>query len=227
MNKKIIIIILSIVLIIGIGITLFLVFSKEKLENAYSKMQINDKLKSYAFDLRIISSNKEKPFLYIVNIKNYMNEVYKVNLVDLKSLKGNIFNINKKPDYIYIKDNIVYRKNSKGIYEKTNDEVLYFNSNIYLSSLNNIEKISKKETVKLSKNKYSLYKVEFNKKYGDTLTKYLEIDDIYNNSSLLTGDIYIDKKGYVYKIIFRVEKIMIMTTYYDFNKVSEIKIPNN
>lgn len=223
--KKIIIVSVCIVLITLT--TLFLVLKDNKLENAYNKMQIGDKLTGYSFDLRIISSNKTKPFLYIVNVANYKNKVYKVNLPDLKSLKINLLNSNKKPNYIYIKNNIVYRKNSSGIYEKTDDKVLYFNSNIYLNGLKNITKTNKKEKVKFFKKNYTLYKVDFNKEYGDTLAKYLEIDDIYNKNSALTGDIYIDEKGYVYKIIYRVEKIIIMTTYYNFNKIGKIDIPNN
>lgn len=228
MKKKIIIVILITIILIIIGTTLFLIFNKDPLNNAYNKMQISEnKLTGYTFDLRIISYNKDRPFIYMVNIKNYMNEVYKVNLIDLSSLKNNFFNVNKNINYIYIKDNIVYKKNSKNIYEKTDDEVLYFNSNIYLDGINNIDKINKKDKVKISKNSYTLYKVDFKNKYGNTLAKYLELDNIFNSSSKINGEIYLDKRGYVYKIKYRFEKIMIMTTYYDFNKIKKIEIPNN
>ncbi len=230
MLKKILII-LAILLLIVTGIVLYI--SRDSFDKAYEKMNVGKNgINGYKLDLRVISANKSKSISLIMNIENYMNDVYKITEIDIETQRQRLLDIfsGKKieiTDAIYINDNVVYKKDTDNKYKVSNDNVKYTNSKIYLEGLKYVKKTERKSKEKLGGKSYKVYDVVYEKEVTSLIAKYLDFDDVYKTVPESTGKIYINSNGYIYKIIYYIEDITVRATYYDIDNIKRIVIPNN
>jgi hypothetical protein len=187
---------------------------------AYNKMQVGkNKINGYSIDLRIYGKVNNKGINEIVRISNYMNKTYSITIpgkLDIKTKERTEDKVS------YVKDNKGYIKNEAGTYEKTTKKIKYSNPLIYLEGIKNITKNSKSIEEKIGTNKYKVYDITIKKDYANKLLKEVAIEQTVSNNQ--TGKIYIDNKGYVYRVIYTIEDLTINANYYGIDNAVEITI---
>jgi hypothetical protein len=145
-----------------------------------------------------------------VRITNYKDKEFKI----VKAGKDST------TETMYIMDGKQYRTNDSEIYE-VNDITAYTNPSVYLEGLLNAYDINKPKEEKIGNEKYSLYKITIKKSVFKQILKDTILDDFTVNFDV-NGKIYIDKNGYVNRIIYNLYGITIDATYYSINDVKEI-----
>lgn len=210
--------------------------NKELVKN-YDNMKIGgDGIKGYILELRIYGIQDKVKINSIVRITNYNNEEYKIvkhvsTRSDNASGNNNPGNITSGNDSgsneitTYIKNNKVYTADDKGTYAVTKEDISYKNPAIYLEGLNNLSSLDKGKETTVGETKYTLYKATFKKEImseivADTVLKGMKIEKD------VEGEVYIDSKGYVYRIIYNLGDVTINANYFSINNVKAISFPS-
>lgn len=195
------------------------------LQENFDNMKIGkDGINSYGLDLRVIGKLGNKSVSDSLRITAYNDEVEIIDLNKdiIKLDKENETRPSIEQTITYVKDKKVYTKNKDGNYVLKKEQVPYTKPQLILDGLKNIVKIDKgkKEGI------YTKYEVTFKK---SAVTK------IIDNTSLagtavnedVKGEVYIDDKGYVYKIIYNLENNIIIDAFYvSVNTARSINLPN-
>lgn len=209
--------------ILVLGSILLLVGCTTKVINkAYEKMEVGTKgINGYILDLRIYGTNEGTKVSEIIKITNYNNKEYKI----VKTLVGATV-AETTEETSYIKDNKNYIKDANGIVVETTKEIEYSDPSIYLEGLKNIKKNGKAKTETIGENKYTYYEVTFKK---DIVNKILDKTSLkeMNVTSNVEGTVYIDSKGYVYRIIYKLDSITINANYYSIDTVRSINMTSD
>jgi hypothetical protein len=197
MNKKLIV--LSILFLIAAII--YINFDRISLFITYNKMKINN-VESYEMNLEIKRYNSSDKFI----IDNYKNE--KFSIIHSKISEDNIITEEE-----YIIDNGTY-KLVDNIHIEQEQQYTIYDNKIIVSGLVNINKISNK-----TKNIDTIYEVEFNEKFLDILLFEFDIDieDNFTN----TGTIILNKDGYLKKIEYKINDIVITSIYSKYGQINE------
>lgn len=215
-NLKLIVIFIVILFITGC--------TNKDLIKSYGNMKIGkNNIRGYILDLRIYGTNNGKKVNEILRITDYSNSEYEIVRTDTSIKPGSN---DSRYETTYIKSGRVYIADKTGKYIETGESVYYKNPSIYLEGLKNIISSKKAITEKIGNNNYKEYKVVFKEDIiksiiNDTVLKGMKIED---NTP---GEVYIDKDGYVYRIIYNISKVTINANYYSINKVKELNIPVN
>ncbi|MDD2435748.1 MAG: hypothetical protein PHO63_05830 [Bacilli bacterium] len=198
--KKLLMVCSLFVLLVGCG--------NKELDQAYEKMQIDSKeMNGYSLDLRIYGTLDNLNINEIVKIDNHQNKDFEIKYFNQTG-----------EETIYIKDNKVYTLKD-GIYIETNQPVKYDNPNIYLEGLKDIKKSEKS----IKKDGYDVYEVTVSK---DTVAKIIEDAELnIKVTKDVKAEISLDDEGYVYRIIYNIDDIVINACYYGINNSKEIRVP--
>ncbi|MDD2203184.1 MAG: hypothetical protein PHD78_02230 [Bacilli bacterium] len=187
----------------------------------YDKMQISDEgINGYYLDLRVYGELNNDIIKKTIKIDNYNNKEYGIVYMDsnITDAEGSIVE-----DKYYLLNDTAYVLNAEGEYVEDNNDVKYNNTNIYLEGIKKVADISepKEETIGLST--YDVYEVTFAKRNVQEIIDYLEINNL-ELSDDVKGQIYLDKDEYVHKIIYNIEDLEIIASYYLIDKATEIKL---
>jgi hypothetical protein len=205
-----------------------------KFSSDYKKIKASDdKIDSYTLNLRIYGIYNNDKINKNMRIESYKNNQYMITIFNntKKSIdrKNNEIDNNEleqaNDEIIYVVNKKTYVVNKTGEYIESKGDVRYDNPSIYLSGLNHISKINKVAKETIGTNKYDVYDVNFSKKSVMTILKDTTYSDI-KISDNVTGQIYIDQNGYIYRIIYNIEGVTINANYNvkDLNK--PINLPN-
>lgn len=192
----------------------------KELTGSYDKMQVSDKgIKGYYLDLRIYGSFSNKSINEIIRIENYNSKEYKVTIRNVT----NTSDINKQNQVYYLKDRKVYKLDENNNYVKSNDKIKYTNPNSFLEGLKNIKSSQYVGTKKIGSNAYRIYTVTYNASTIKSILIHTDLANIKVKKDV-PGEVYIDKNGYAYRIIYNIEGITINANYYGINQVKKINI---
>ena len=194
----------------------------QKLKANYNHMQIGkDGINSYILDLRIYGTTIDSNINEFVRISNYKNMDFKIENNSNRVKDEN----NALASIIYVLKGKTYTKGLDGIYNLTHETVNYNNPSVYLDGLKNIISIGKKKITTINKNKYDTYDAVFDKAIVSNLIKDTSLKDLTVTKNI-NGKIYLDSKGYVYRIIYNINDIVINANYFGINTVRKIELPN-
>lgn len=203
-----------------------IIFNFEKgdktLIDSYNKMQISESgINGYNLDLRIYGTINNESINKTVKIKNYMNSDFEIRLPQ-KVAFAQTGNINEN-EVIYIKGNKKYIKNNANDYIISNKKVKYTNPKIYIEGLNNIKSISIPKEEIIANKKFNVYEAVV---FNDFIKVMLKDTDIVEIEVIddINAEIYIDKEGYLYRIIYHINDITINANYYGIDQAREIII---
>lgn len=205
----------------------------KKFTEYYNNMEVSkDNINGYSLNLRIYSSKKANIINRAIKVDNYMNKSYKISEINMNKDIFNIIKNKTKENIFNVEEEIKYLINGK-LYEKdkddkyvisSNENTKYTNPNAYLEGLMHIKKVISKKNIKIGDNKYKLYKVTIKKEALDKIIDDTGLKTIEKKD--LKADIYIDSNEYLYKIIYKLDKINIEATYSNINKARDITLPN-
>jgi hypothetical protein len=193
------------------------------LKENYDNMEIGkDNINGYKLDLRIYGKNGNNTVNEIIRVTDYNDKEYEITKVStsIKDIESG-----NNEETIYIKDGKTYVEDKNGKYiEGKNDT--YNNPSLYLEGLKNIKSREEPIKKKIGENSYTKYNVVFKNSIvkeivEDTVLKGMNIKEDVN------GEVYIDKEGYVYRIIYKLDGVTINANYYGMNTVRPINIPSN
>lgn len=221
-------------IILVIVIFLLVGCASKKLEPNYEKMQIGKGgINGYTLDLRVYGNNKNNILNEIIKVENYNNKEYMITRINNNKQLQKLFSLLKKEttkveakdDITYIINDKVYVANAEGKYELSKEAIKYSDPSIYLEGLKNISKISKTYEEKIGLNTYKVYDVIFQK---DVITDIAKDTDIKkpNISNKTEGKIYINDKGYVYRIIYVIDGITVNANYFGINTARSLVLPD-
>lgn len=212
--KKVVFLLILVFTISGCG--------KNELEPNYEKMQIGNKgINGYDLYLSVYGVRNGLKIDDNVIIENYNNEEFKITIKNANKLGK------EKPtnEVIYVLNDKTYVLNKYGKYTTINEDIPYNNTTIYLDGIKNLSKISEPKKEKIGSFEYSVYDVTYSKDVLKGIIADTNIGDIKVNSDI-TGKIYIDKEGYVYRVTYVIDDITIIANYYGINNATEIDLPN-
>ncbi len=193
--------------------------------NAYNK--ITNKKGSYNLSIRIIGVNDKTNINETIFIQSYRNSKY---LISRTIVNASTDNTNRRlpssQKTIYVIDGITYTQNATGQYVKTTESVFYNDPSLYLIGFKNAKANAGKILEKIGEVTYDVYNLTFVKK---------DIENILNNNALtdvkltkeVTGKVYIDKEGYIFRLIYNIENITINANYSAYNMAKDITLPTN
>lgn len=168
--------------IIFLGIFSFLIAGctgSKELKKAYEKMQTGKELTGYQVDYRLYGTYQEKNRNDIVRIQNANGKAT-------------------------IKDRVVGLDEEENKKEEKIDTKLYEKPEIYLEGLKHAEEKSKKEE-KIAGNTYTVYEATVDKKVVKEMIHYTSVKDLDIKEDI-NATVSINKDGYVYRIIYELDK---------------------
>lgn len=242
---KILGIIVLVIVVLLVGVYLFnsskkteIVFSKGELEKAYEKMQAGpDKINGYILELRVFGKIDNEIVKETVRFNNYMNEQLEVKIknypVEEKG-KGRVNEAGEaneiseeisNENVFVVSENKVYKQNKDAEYVEYKEEFLYKDVNIYLKGLNNIIEIKETEIETMGVDEYSVYHALVDLNAVQEILDSLNIE--YEVLTNVETKIYLDKEGYVYRIMYDLGNIKIYAYYVAINQVTESVISIN
>jgi len=204
--------------------------SNNQFEDSYNKMQVaDDTINGYSLDLRIFGSVETDRINQIVRIDNYNNKDYKITKVNTDAnVDENIEIIendeNQQEEVIYVLDGKTYVLDKDGKYSETTETVKYNNPAVYLSGLKNVTEVSDPIEETIGEVVYDVYNVTFDKTDMENIIKDTGIENITLENEV-TGKIYLNEDGYVYRVIYNINDLTINANYYGINTASEITLP--
>lgn len=188
-----------------------------KTTKQYEKMEIKeDGVTGYNLDLRIYGLVNNESVNKILRIRNYMNKSYEIMIPSIKE--------DEEEKIIYVIDNKTYIENEEGKYVVTDEKIKYTNPAIYLEGLNYIKKDAKPKEEKVGEITYDVYEVMVDKKTISNILKDTDIKNIKIDKDI-NAKIYLNKEGYVYRIIYYLDGLTINANYFGINTVGEIELP--
>ena len=208
-----------------------------KFNDNYKNMEIKDgKLDGYNMDIRIYGIADDKRINEIVRVTNYKDTEYKIDIIsntidmsnnniedDLNKEEKTITEPQSNKSTIYVKDKKIYTSNKDNTYSKV-DSANYTKTYLYLDSLKKINKVKETKEEKIGENKYKVSKVIFDKDIINQILKDIPINLTIDSD--INGEIYIDSKEYVYRIIYNIEDLTINVNYFGINIVNPINFPS-
>ncbi len=213
------------------------IFSKEELIKAYEKMQAGpDGINGYILELRIFGQIDNERINETVRLKNYMNEQLEVKINNISKEKGKgrvneageaneISEEISNENVFVVSENKVYKQNKDAEYVEYKEEFLYKDVNIYLKGLNNIIEIKETEIETMGVDEYSVYHALVDLNAVQEILDSLNIE--YEVLTNVETKIYLDKEGYVYRIMYDLGNIKIYAYYVAINQVTESVISIN
>jgi nitrogen regulatory protein PII len=190
----------------------------------------DNNITNYNIDLRIYGTVNNKAINEIVKITKYNND-YKVVIINMandKHVDGGepeepVGSIKDQLDStIYIKNDKAYAIDNSGKYVETTNSY-YDDPDVYMIGLNNAKKVNLETEETIGEKVYKVYEVVFSK---DILNRVLEEAPAdFKTEKDGTGKIYIDDKGYVYRIIYNIDKLTVNANYYGVNTIRALDFP--
>lgn len=177
----------------------------KELNDAYKKMSIGEgknKINGYTMSIKIFGIYNDEKVNTNISVHNYMKQDYKISI---------------DRDVYYLIDNVKYRviKNTtndlpskafddvnssiKTSYEEIDNNVLYTNTDLYISTLKNAKADDKPITEKIGEMEYKTYTYLASKKIVSEMLKDVDLKDVKIKENVPTK-VWIDTDGYVYKI---------------------------
>lgn len=204
--KKIILTMATLLLLTGCGTNIF--------EDNYNKMQAGTSgMNGYMLDLGVYGTKDDKQIEDNIRITNFNGSEYKIVKVSATAT-----------DEIYIKDGVTYLLNSEGIYTQSSEKPNYTKTSLYLEGLKNTSSIDKGKVVTIGGIKYTMYNVNFKKETIKTI-----LDDTSLKGTKVTkdgaGEVYVDNKGYIFRIVYKLDNGMITANYFNINDIKKIDFP--
>lgn len=203
--------------------------SPKELKDTYEKMQKDEStMTNYNADLRIYGTFDDVRVNEIIKITKYNND-YEIFIKEISNdhekdeeNESDLINRESKAT-LYIKDNKTYVIGDSGKYKESSDSY-YNNPDLYLLGLNNIKKVKYEREETIGINTYKVHEVVFDKKIVNKILEDMPFE--YKTQEDCDGNIYIDSNGFVYRIIYLLDKLTININYYGINGVREIDFPN-
>ena len=223
MTKKILIVCAVLLLATGCGV--------KALKSNYSKMQVGDKgISGYLIDLRVYSDNREDSKILRINNSKGDYEITTIN-TSINRDRTKTTTTTENPSILddrevtYVKDGTVYTAGEDGKYKADKTDVAFTNPTVYLEGLKNMSSLDKGTKTKIGENEYTLYKVKFTKKVVQKILEDTNLKDV-KVSGNVEGEIYIDKDGYVYRMVYSLETLTINATYFSIDNPKNIYFPS-
>ncbi len=208
--------------------------ASSEMTKSYDKMQVGKEIDSYQLDLRIYGVYNNKSISEIVRVDNYKGTQFKVDYISLNDQKNTTPTTEEngimKDNALYIIDKVMYRQNTSGKYAKTTEKSLYTDPTLYLNGLKSVKtnKYDRDETI--VDKVYKVYKISVSTNTMKSILDNSAISDVKLTKDV-TGEVWIDANGYVYKLIYNVntgmedssKALTVNASYFRVNNVSEIK----
>jgi hypothetical protein len=213
--------------------------SNNQFVDSYNKMQVaDDTINGYSLDLRIFGSVETERINQIVKIDNYNNKDYKITKVNAEAnIDENIGmiqgsenigiiegNESQQEEVIYAIGGKTYALDKDGKYSETKEPITFNNPAIYLNGLKNVSEASDPLEEKIGDETYNVYNVTFAKADIEDIIKDTGIKNITLENNV-TGKIYLNENGYVYRVIYNINDLTINANYSGINTASEITLP--
>lgn len=214
--------------IIGLLFILFLLTacgkSDAELVKVYEKMNAGTELlNGYSIDLRVYGESDGNIIKDIVRINNYKDNAFRVSITNARLNFDTTTPFEENVQYI-INQKIYVQDAKTKEYAIIRDRVVYSNPLIYLIGLKNVTEMVSTKTELIGNNEYTVYDVKFNKDaMGQILADTVFIGNPIKDEP--SGKIYVDKDGYLYRIIYEIEDLEINASYFGINNSSEIVLP--
>ena len=203
------------------ALPLLLIGCGNKLDANYDKMKVSkDNISGYILDLRIYGTSDSKSVNEIVRITDYNDTEYKIVKTLAPTIKDGNYVINEETTYI--KDGKVYALGTDGTYA-VSKTAAYKDPSIYLEGMKNTTSLDKGTKTKIGSDTYTTYKAVFKKAIVNEILKDTSLNTTVSKD--ISGTITIDSKGYVYRIIYSIDKLTINANYYGYDTVSAINFP--
>ena len=217
--KKLLLLLATALLLTGCG--------SNALKENYDNMKIGkDGINGYMLDLRVYGNQGKERVNDILRITAFGDNYQVINVnTDVVKEEAVSTPTSIEREITYIKGDKVYTADKTGTYVVNKKTVAYTHPQLVLDGLKNITKIDKGTKTKVGDTNYTLYKVTFKKAAVSKI-----LDDTTMAGTKVTkdveGEVYIDSKGYVYRIIYNLEDVTINASYFSINTVREISFPN-
>ncbi len=214
-NFKYLLLIISLLLILT-GCT------NKVLNEAYTGMKVSkEALNGYTLDLIISGVNGTTKISERLRIRNYMSTKFEIT----KNISSTDYN-NPTPtkEVTYIINGKTYVMGTDKKYTVTTEKVKYTNPSIYLEGLKNATQNDEKTTEKVGTINCDVYTLTFTKAAVEKILKDTALTNVKLTKDA-TGKVYINKEGYVYRIIYNIDKITINANYFGYDTARDIKLP--